>query len=210
MRDLSHWVPAGIMGAGCLLLLSVNRQHAMPLRAPLSTIEARFPGYTPKDETIAPDEQRVAGMSTYLFRVFERPSTRDAFSVYVGYYEDQTQGHTIHSPRNCLPGAGWDPVESGRQTLMTSRGPLTVNRYLLSNKNARVLVYYWYQGRGRTEASEYRVKWNLLHDAALRGRTEEALVRIVVPLTPTIGNPDSLAADASRQLLEQVRQRLPA
>jgi hypothetical protein len=43
-------------------------------------------------------------------------------------------------------------------------------------------VYYWYQGRGRVAASEYQVKWELLRDAALRARTEEAMVRIVVPL----------------------------
>jgi hypothetical protein len=79
----------------------------------------------------------------------------------------------------------------------------------MANKNARALVYYWYQGRGRTEASEYKVKWNLLRDAALKGRTEEALVRIVVPLTPTIGDPDSLATSAAKQLVTQVREKMP-
>lgn len=209
MHNPHRWVPAGILSMGCVMLLTMNRQRAMPLRAPLSTIRTQFEGYTSDDETIAPDEARVAGMSRYLFRVFTSRNSRDAFTAYVGYYEDQTQGRTIHSPRNCLPGAGWDPIESSRRTLATPTGPLTVNRYLLANKNARVLVYYWYQGRGRTEASEYRVKWNLLRDAALRGRTEEALVRVVVPLTPTIGNPDSLATRLSLQLVDQVRQRLP-
>ena len=209
MRNAYRWVPAGIFGAGCLLLLNVNRQQSMPLREPLSTIQTHFDGFTASDATIAPDEQAVAGMDQYLFRVFERSSTQDAFTTYVGYYEQQTQGRSIHSPRNCLPGAGWDPIESSRRTLTTPTGPLVVNRYLLANKNARVLVYYWYQGRGRTEASEYKVKWNLLRDAALRGRTEEALVRVVVPLTPTIPNPDSLATVASLQLVGQVRSHLP-
>ncbi len=209
MRDAHRWVPAGILGAGCLLLLNVNRQQTMALREPLSTIRTQFAGFTASDATIDQDQQVVAGMDQYMFRVFERPSTQDAFSIYVGYYEQQMQGHTIHSPRNCLPGAGWDPIESSRRTLATPAGPLQVNRYLLANKNARVLVYYWYQGRGRTEASEYKVKWNLLRDAALRGRTEEALVRVVVPLTPTITNPDSLATLASLQLVGQVRAHLP-
>ena len=210
MRDTQRWIPAGILGVGCLLLLSVQRQRAMPLRGELSTIQTHFAGFVSTDTTIAPDEQRVAGMSQYLFRIFRRPDTGDAFTAYVGYYEEQTQGKTIHSPRNCLPGAGWEPIEASRRTLATPSGPLVVNRYLLANQNARVLVYYWYEGRGRTEASEYKVKWNLLRDAALRGRSEEALVRVVVPITPTLPNPDSLAQDASVQLLEQVRERLPA
>ena len=209
-EDLNRWVPAGILSVGCLLLLSVQRQYTAELRGPLAGIETHFDGFTSADGKIDPEEQRVAGMSHYLYRIFERPATNDAFSVYVGYYEQQTQGRTIHSPKNCLPGAGWDALSSERRTIQTANGPLTVNRYLLANKSARALVYYWYQGRGRTEASEYKVKWNLLRDAALRGRTEEALVRIVVPVTPTMGNPDSLATVAAKQLVTEVKARLPA
>lgn len=214
MRDVVRpgvyrWVPAGILSVGCLMLLSVQRQYVATLRSPLATIQTSFPGYRSVDGTIDKEEQRVAGMSTYLYRVFQREQSSDGFTVYVGYYEQQTQGRTIHSPKNCLPGAGWDALDAGRRTIQTAAGPLTVNRYLMANKNARALVYYWYQGRGRTEASEYKVKWNLLRDAALKGRTEEALVRIVVPLTPTIGDPDSLATSAAKQLVTQVREKMP-
>ena len=205
-----RWLPAGILSVGCLLLLSVQRQFVATLRAPLAAIRTVAPGFTSADGIIDPEEQRVAGMSHYLYRVFQRPGTEDAFSVYVGYYEQQTQGRTIHSPKNCLPGAGWDALSSERRTIATAAGPLTVNRYMLANKTARALVYYWYQGRGRTEASEYKVKWNLLRDAALRGRTEEALVRIVVPITPTMGNPDSMATAMAKQLVTEVRAKLPA
>ncbi len=209
MRDSYRWVPAGIMCAGCVLLLSVQRQSAQALRAPLSTIQTSAPGFTASDGVIDKEEQRVAGMSHYLYRVFDRAGTQDQFTVYVGYYEEQTQGRTIHSPKNCLPGAGWDALDSRRVTIATANGPLTVNRYLLANKSARALVYYWYQGRGRTEASEYRVKWNLLRDAAIRGRTEEALVRIVVPMTPSMGDPDSLATATAKQLVPEVKAKLP-
>ncbi len=208
MRDLSRWIPTGILSVGCLLLLSNQRQQVAALRAPLATISLDFPGYKAADQTIAPEEQRVAGMSHYVYRVFDR-GAQDGFSVYVGYYEQQTQGHTIHSPKNCLPGAGWDALDASRRTFPTPAGPLTVNRYLLANKSARVLVYYWYQGRGRSEASEYRVKWNLLKDAALRGRTEEALVRVVVPIVPAMGDADSTATKAAQQLVSEVRDHLP-
>jgi hypothetical protein len=81
---------------------------------------------------------------------------------------------------------------------------------MLANQSARALVYYWYQGRGRTEASEYRVKWNLLRDAALRGRTEEALVRIVVPIVPGMENPDAIAEAMAKKLPGEVWEKLPA
>lgn len=209
MRDRQRWIPAALLCFGCLLLLSVKRQRAMPLRAPLDTIETEAPGFQTFDQVISDEEQRVAGMSNYLLRIFHADSA-NLFSVYVGYYEEQTQGRTIHSPRNCLPGAGWEPLESERRTIATNAGPITVNRYLLANQSARALVYYWYQGRGRTEASEYKVKWNLLRDAALRGRTEEALVRIVVPLTPGIKDPDAVAQQMAAKLAGEVWEKLPA
>jgi EpsI family protein len=95
---------------------------------------------------------------------------------------------------------------------------VAINRFLLANGGARALVYYWYQGRGRVEANEYRVKWHLLRDAALHGRTEEALVRIVVPLPggvpPTalaahLARADTLAVRVAAQLLAEVALALP-
>ena len=89
---------------------------------------------------------------------------------------------------------------------------VSVNRYLLANGERRALVYYWYQGRGRVAANEYRVKLDLLHDATFRGRTEEALVRIVIPLTRGVS--DSLAEvmlqKVAAQLIPQLREVLPA
>ena len=93
-----------------------------------------------------------------------------------------------------------------------------MNRYLLANKGQQALVYYWYQGRGRVESSEYRVKWNLLRDAALYGRTEEALVRIVIPVDGRgeaavvrgrYAQADSLAGAVAVQLVQQVDRVVP-
>ena len=81
-------------------------------------------------------------MTSYVFRVFEEgPSP---ISVYVGYYDHQTQGKTIHSPKNCLPGSGWEALEAAPIAVTTANGPVTVNRYLLQNKNQQALVFYWY------------------------------------------------------------------
>ena len=209
MGDRRRWLPALLLSAGCVLLLGVSGQRTMPLRAPLATIPAELAGYRGADEVLSTDQQRVAGMSSYLFRRFGGDSA-PAFSVYVGYYDRQTQGRTIHSPRNCLPGAGWEPLESSTRRIETAAGPVVVNRYLLANGASRALVYYWYQGRGRVAANEYRVKWDLLRDAALRRRSEEALVRIVVPLASGNSSADALAGRVAAALVPEVRRVLPA
>jgi EpsI family protein len=221
MRNVQRWAPAAILAAGCLLMASVSAQRAMPLRAELSTLPTTLDGYVGRDQTIGAEEQRVAGMSNYVLRMFapagaRLDSTRSgagAFSVYVGYYAQQTQGRTIHSPKNCLPGAGWEALSAGYRDVATPAGPVRVNRYLLANKAHRALVYYWYQGRGRIQANEYRVKLELMRDAALRGRTEEALVRIVVPLgddTARDADAEALADRVAEQIIPKVYRVLPA
>ena len=75
---------------------------------------------------------------------------------------------------------------------------------------ARVVGYYWYQGRGRVASNEYRVKYELLRDAALHGRTEEALVRVVVPVTGSVEAADSVASKVAAPLVAEVARILPS
>ena len=211
MAEWKVWVPGGLMGVGCLFTLFIDRQQELQLAAPLSTLPAAVAGYRGIDLPISEEEQQVAGMSTYSFRSFVKDSTED-FSIYVGYYDHQTQGKTIHSPKNCLPGAGWEALQQTEQSVTTPEGPETVNRYLLQNGQQRALVFYWYQGRGRVAANEYRVKWELLRDAAISGRSEEALVRIVVRLRPdrNEAQAEQLATAVAEELIPAVYRVLPS
>jgi EpsI family protein len=147
-------------------------------------------GYEVHDQQVSDDERRVAGMTDYVARAYSRDSII-AFTTLVSYYDHQAQGKTIHSPRNCLPGAGWEILRADTRTLDVGGTSRTVNQYVLKKGTATAVAYYWYQGRGRVVANEYRVKWNLLRDAALLGHTEEALVRVVVYM------PDVPAADSA-------------
>lgn len=190
------WAPAGVMLLGALGATGPGANESVPLRAPLhATIPASILGYTAHDLEVSTAAQRVAGFTDYLLRAYVPPASEATtgepeaagagagFSVYVGYYGRQLRGQTIHSPKNCLPGGGWQVLTSSTASIRGPEGPLTVNRYLIERRGDRALVLYWYQGRGRVEADEFVVKWDLLRDAALRGRTEEALVRITVPVT---------------------------
>lgn len=202
------YLPGVLLGLGALLMLGVNRQEAMPLRAPLADLPREMLGYSGVDRPVSAEEQKVAGMDTFLFREY-RADSIPRFSIYVGYYEQQTQGRTIHSPRNCLPGAGWEPLDVSRRAILVGGTPVTVQRYLIAKDTKRAVVYYWYQGRGRVSSNEYKVKWELLRDAALRGRSEEALVRIVMPFDSSAVGADSLATAAAQLLIPSLERSLP-
>ena len=218
-KNTRLFLPAVVLFVGVLFISGIRQQYVMKPVQHMREIPATFAGVTGADTTIDDQEQKVAGMSDFVLRQFKADSARaqSPFSIYVGYYDRQVQGKTIHSPKNCLPGAGWEIMQNERVALGNDTTKL-VNRVLLTNKGYRALVYYWYQGRGRIASNEYRVKWDLLRDAALYGRTEEALVRIVIPLPPlsakagesAIANADSLAQTVAVPLAASVYKVLPA
>lgn len=209
------WVPAGVLSLGAALTYGgMHEQLRMPLEAPLATtVPTVIEGLPSREVTVPEDEQRVAGMDEYVLRTFGpagAAASAAAFSVYVGYYERQSQGHSIHSPKNCLPGGGWEPLTAGVATLALGGEPVTVNRYLISNGPAKALVLYWYQGRGRIAANEYYVKWELLRDQALHGRSDEALVRIIVPVVESEEAAYDQAVRVAKTLVPAVYQALPS
>ena len=199
MLEARRYLPALVLLAGCAFVWNSRSQSAVPLAAPLSGVLSSMPGYRVQDQRISDEERSIAGMTDYVARVYWRDSV-PVFTTFVSYYERQAQGRTIHSPRNCLPGAGWEVMTAGTAHVVVDGTRRTLNRTLLKNGAATAVVYYWYQGRGRIVANEYAVKWNLLRDAALVGHTEEALVRVVVPVAAS-SVPGS-AADDSRLLAE--------
>lgn len=221
MPNVTSFVPAILLAGGIGLLASAHDQDRPEPRKPLATIMAKVEDYTFEAQEVDTVSQRVAGMDHYIARVYMR-DTNPIWTLYVGYYKYQEQGHTIHSPRNCLPGAGWEPVESTTLRIpgVAASGSGLMNKYVLANKGAYAAVYYWYQGRGRIESNEYTVKLNLLRDAAIHGRTEESLVRIVVPLDTRrdrspefvkgeIRKADSLALSLAPRLAREVSEVMP-
>ncbi len=222
MGNAPRWIPAIILGAGLGLLgLTHEQERPKPVK-PIAGILANVAGLSHSAISVDTNSQRVAGMDEFVNRVYLR-DTVQVFGLYVGYYTYQTQGKSIHSPRNCLPGAGWEPVESTTLPIGSAPGvgSRSMNKYVLANNGNYAAVYYWYQGRGRIESNEYTVKYNLMRDAALYGRTEEALVRLVIPLRTRenrspehikaeIARSDSIALDIAPRLAREVLEALPS
>lgn len=206
-----RYVPALVLAAGCALnaALVAHQSGPMALRAPIASVATSALGASGTAVEVSADEQKVAGMSTYMLREYQ-PAGYPAFNIYVGYYDEQRQGKTIHSPKNCLPGAGWEPVDNKPVVMQTPNGPITVNRYELVRDDQTAIVYYWYQGRGRVAYDEFRVKFNLLRDAVVTGRTEEALVRIFVPVKRgDVATADQIARAEVPALIADVNRILP-
>jgi exosortase D (VPLPA-CTERM-specific) len=128
-------------------------------------------------------------------------------NLYIVWYNSQREGGSVHSPRTCLPGGGWQMRDFGQHELpgiSIGGKPLRVNRTVLELGNRRQLVYYWFQQRGRVIDNEFAVKWYLFWDALTRHRTDGAMVRVITPLPAT-----AREADADASLTDLVSRVVP-
>jgi EpsI family protein len=148
------------------------------------------------DEQFNKETLAVLRASDYLLRSYRNADGR-VVNFYAGYYASQRDGATYHSPLNCLPGSGWVMSEPGRITITPKGRPaFVVNKYLIQNGDHKELLVYWYQGRGRSVASEYWGKVYTVVDSVRMRRSDGAMVRI----TTTVNGSDAAAVQAAIDL----------
>jgi exosortase D (VPLPA-CTERM-specific) len=185
------WLAAGLVAVFTLVtafdVLSLRIQ-APPSRLDLaSTIPLRIDNWSGRRGTLDGDVISALGLTDYFLADYVSEITVPPVNLYVGYWADQSVGSAAHSPANCIPGGGWLIVEKGEITvpeMQMNGSPLHVNRLLIRRDNVQQLVYYWFNQRGRDLTTEWSVKWYLLHDQVVTGRSDGFLVRLVTPLVP--------------------------
>ena len=149
------------------------------------------------------DEETVKalGADAYLTRTYSDGAGAPA-SVYIAFYGTQRPGVSVHSPLHCLPGTGWEPLDVA--TVDVAGNP--VRRLVVRKNRERALVLYWYAVHGRTIANEALSKLWLLHDSIRLGRSDAALVRIVVPIADSVSAAEQRGVAFTRDLLPYLSQ----
>jgi EpsI family protein len=137
-----------------------------------------------REGVIEQEDKDVLRADDYLTRQYAASSGKSA-NLFVAYFQSQRAGQTPHSPKNCLPGAGWtwSVADTIRLDIAGRVEPIEINRYIVSKGDDRAVVLYWYQLRDRVVASEYHAAAFTAWDALRYNRTDTELVRVVVPVT---------------------------
>lgn len=125
-------------------------------------------------------------VTDYLLCDFVDPMEEVMANVYVGYHQSQTRDtggndNIIHPPEHCLPGSGWDIIQSDVVPLEVGIDG-EAKRMVIAKGNLRNLVYFWYQSRGRVIARDHEKVMYMFMDRALSGRTDGSLVRFTIPI----------------------------
>jgi EpsI family protein len=182
-------------------------------RQPFAEFPLSLDGWRGQDLKLDERVLDLLKLTDYVMRAYAPPAGGQSAApvyLYVGYYGSQRTGATYHSPKNCLPGGGWQFKSTETVTGALPGAPGTaINRVVIEKGFDRQLILYWYQDRGRVVASEYAAKGYLIWDATTRNRTDGALVRIT---TPVVGSEEEAyrhALDFLRVSWEPLLRHLP-
>ncbi len=205
-----------ILSTGALLIsmllgLSLpNRVEIEPPRKLFAEFPTSFDGWEGRTDVLEDIYIKALKFTDYAL-INYRDRDNNLVNFYSAYYSSQRKGESVHSPRSCLPGGGWEIQSLTQRPLegvLVNGKPLVVNRVLISYGDQKQLVYYWFQQRGRIMTNEFVVKWNMLVDAILSNRSDGALVRLVLPLQPG-GDADKLDK-ALTEFASKIAPVLPA
>ncbi len=197
---------------GALLFLSFRSTgEAVPIRTPLDSFPETLGAWQGREATIFEVEiLNILKANDYLMRRYVDPAGRSLW-LYIGYWETQRKGAQPHSPRNCLPGSGWEPLEATRLTipLPPPYAPLTVNRYLVQKDRAQQIVFYWYDAQGRPMAGEVAARIEMVKSAIFRNRTDGALIRVSSPVYGSVAETSNLLVKYVQAMYPVLSQHLP-
>ena len=163
------------------------------------------------EETLATDVQRALGADRILNRRYVLPGGALPASLLITWFQSQGSGLSQpHSPKVCLPGAGYVPEQVSEATIPTTMGSISVNRYLVSKGHEKVLVLYWYQTGTRVEAGEWASKVLVVADALRTRKTDVALIRVTVPVaTGQVASAEAAATSLASAVFPMAAHRLP-
>ena len=200
-----------ILGGGILVNAWSFLGEARIARKELKEFPTQIGGWqrTGSDARLDAETMKVLGASDYLLRDYRRTDGQVG-NFYVGYYASQRDGVSYHSPLNCLPGSGWTLSQPDLVAIPMPDGKsFAANKYVIQNGDTKSLMIYWYQGRGRTVASEYWGKIYTVIDSVRLRRSDGAMVRVTVPILRSEATAQQSAIDLATNATKRLSEFVP-
>jgi exosortase D (VPLPA-CTERM-specific) len=188
-----------------------GREDIIPVRKAFHDFPLHLGKWQGRNDYLSQEYLDGLRLTDYTIINYATPESGGNVNFYSAYYQSQRKGVSVHSPKGCIPGDGWQITQFGQNAIPDIKlesNPIDVNRAVIQKGNNRQLVYYWFQQRGRSITNEYLVKWYLFYDAISMNRTDGSLIRLVTSVGE--GEDITFADQRLRTFLKDVVTELPA
>ncbi len=213
MKSPRFWIIIVLLMSTIFVLQGRGDVDQVPPSEPLNLMPKSFGPWIAQDIPLTQDTLDVLGKGDFLNRIYTYKAEPGAapqppISLFIGYFASQRTGQTMHSPQNCLPGAGWTFESKEYTNISDINGKdYKVGEYVIGNGETKQFVIYWYQAHGRSVPNEYVAKGYMVTDAIRMNRTDGALVRVITQVLPS----ESLESAKARAIhfTQQMAPALP-
>ena len=184
--SFKHTLTASTLMLLTMLFLNyLSHSEDIHLNKSFSTFPKQIGEWVGKEERFDEKVYDILGVDDSYLSSYRRSDGRQV-QFYIGFYQSQRQGDLIHSPKHCMPGAGWNIIKSHIEELIipnTNPGKIKTIKLILQKGAQKQVVLYWFQSRGRIIDSEYMQKIYLVIDSIVRHRTDGSFVRLITPVS---------------------------
>lgn len=168
--------------AGVYLQFMGNGQAVVPLK-PFSTFPKNIGEWSGVESFFSQEIYEAVGVDDSALISYTNKMDQNV-QLYIGYYSSQKEGDLIHSPKNCMPGSGWEITRTSLEEIeLNPEKFIDVIKLTLEKGAQKQIVLYWFHSRGRVINSEYKQKIFLVIDSIYRNRTDGSFVRLISPVS---------------------------
>lgn len=185
-----------------------------PLGQPLAAVPKHWNGWgMVRESELDTDVADLLRADETLHRYYSKPG-QTSVGLFIAFYKSQRTGISPHSPKVCLPGSGWVPLENRLLEIPVSgwsSPTIEVNRFIVGKGNSRSVVLYWYETPFRVIANEYKAKVFTVLDGLRHHRSDTSIVRVIVGTEAEgLKEAEETAVRFVQDFFPNIREHLPA
>ena len=181
----------------------------VPINKPLDLFPQRSGDWTMTGQ--ARFDERVLAVllpTDYLSRSYV-DSKGHKLSLYIGFHNGGPRSGPIHSPKQCLPGSGWNHLKQEIKSVTVGGEDIPYVSAIYQKDTEKQLFLYWFQVRDQILTNEYALKLAMIKNSVLSNRRDTAFIRLSVMATDDETQATETGEKFIHDFFPAIREALP-
>jgi len=191
------------------LYVYTRSEAAVPVNKALSLFPQKVADWTMTGQ--ARFDERVLAVllpTDYLSRSYI-DSGGNKLSLYIGFHDGGPNSGPIHSPKQCLPGSGWNYLNNEVKQVDLDGDTIPYVSAIYQKDTEKQLFLYWFQVRDQMLTNEYALKLAMLKNSLFSNRRDSSFIRLSVMATDGEDQATELGEQFITNFFPAIREALP-